>query len=301
MPTVTSVLHHHIGTESVYERGLDVTTARAAYEAHIDWLTRRYSIVDLDQVLSGDLPPRPLLLTFDDVFRSVLVAVREVLAPRGLPCVCFVNPGLLSDHAISLDSTIVWAVHKAGLEAVCAALELPTRTDVGQVIVHDMAGFSATERTQLRDRLLDRYGPADLSDRAPLMTPDDIRELVTLGAEIGNHTATHVHCRSLTGPELQTEIVAAKAQLETLSAQKVRSFAVPYGHEDDLTQPVLDTLRGSGHDAIFLVHGRSNLRRPASDIWYRTSLLDQTPGKLRQTLTLLPLMRSLKRLARRAA
>ena len=304
------ILHHHVGRETAFERGLNVTSGRAAYEAQIDRLCLDYDVVDLDALLSGRLPRRPLLMTFDDAFRSVLDVAREVLAPRGLPAVFFVNPGLLEPGAISLDSAIAWAADGAGLAAVCRAIGVPVRDNVGAVVVEEMAAFGARERAAIRDRILATFGPpdpGDLAGRAPLLRPGDLAVLRGLGVEIGNHTTSHVHCRALRGralraggpedegeDEFEVEIVQAKRRLEALSGAPVRAFSVPYGHERDLTPELLGVLRDSGHLAIFLVHARSNARRPAPDIWYRTSLHDEKPAELGRMLRLMPTARTLK-------
>lgn len=297
---VTCVLHHHIGVESPFEAGLDITTSRDAYEAHIEWMEQRYNFISLDQLLSGDLPPKPLLLTFDDVYRSVLDVAREVLAPRGIPSVFFLNPGLLEDGAISFDSTLAWAANTAGIGAVCRLLGLPERASVGEVVAEDMATLGAAERAGVKDRLLQEYGPPDLSVRAPLISAGDLTELVSLGVEIGNHTMTHVRCRSLSEEEREIEIVQAKAKLEELSAQNIRSFSIPYGYEDDLTDAVLQCARSSGHSAIFLVHARDNWRRPESDVWYRTSLRNEHPHELRKMVSIMPFLRMVKKTAMRS-
>ena len=80
-----------------------------------------------------------------------------------------------------------------------------------------------------------------------------------------------------------------------MSGQKIRSFAMPYGHEDDLTPPVLEALRRSGHKAIFLVHGRMNTFRPHKDVWYRVSLHNETPDILNRELSYLPMLRTIKK------
>src|SRR5688500_9688396 len=120
--TVVCSLHHHIGNESNFERGLSISTDLEAYKAQIDWMSRNFDFVDLNDMLSGRLPRRPLLLTFDDTFLSVLDAARNILAPRGIPAIYFINPGLLGRSAISLDSTLAWAACKVGIDAVCDAI-----------------------------------------------------------------------------------------------------------------------------------------------------------------------------------
>ncbi len=294
MKNVTCVLHHHVGTESAYEAGLNITTSPSAYTAQIDWLSARYTFISLEQLLSGELPQKPLLLTFDDAFQSVLDTVRAVLAPRGIPSVFFINPALVEEGGISLDSVLAWATHTAGFVEVCRILDLPERTDLGEIVVQDMAALGSAKRQQIIRILIDKLGRPNLTPRAPLITAEGVRELKSLGVEIGNHTNTHVHCRSLSAGERETEIVEAKARLEALSGQKVRSLSIPYGHENDLTPEVLDCARASGHEAIFLVHSRTNLRRLAPDIWYRTSLHNETPQQLRKEISTKPLLRTLK-------
>lgn len=298
MPLV-SVLHHHIGIEGPAERGLGVTTGRAAYEAQIDRLVRDYDPIGLDTLLSGVLPRRPLLLTFDDAFASVAEVAREVLAPRRLPAVFFVNPGLLADPEggaaapLPLDSAIAWAAASAGMAALLQHLGLPPRRGPGEVIARDMSRCGAAERARIRDGLVAAFGAPPAGARARPLRMDELAALPSLGVEIGNHTMTHTHGRALSAAGIEAEVVAAQARLEGITGRPVRSFSLPYGDERDLTPPLLRRLRETGHAAIFLVHARSNARRPAPDIWYRTSFRDETAGAVR--LRLLPALRSLRR------
>jgi peptidoglycan/xylan/chitin deacetylase (PgdA/CDA1 family) len=294
--TVVCTLHHHVGRESAFERGLDVSTEPDAYEAQIDWMGRHFDFIDLDTLLSGRLPRHPLLLTFDDTFGSVLDVVRAVLAPRGIPSVYFINAGLLGRQAISLDSALAWAASKGGVEAVCDAIGVPRHATIAELIQKEMAALSANERANVKSKVLAAFGPPDFSDRAPLLEAADLEELPRLGVEVGNHTMTHVHCRALDTGEIEEEVIAAKARLEELSHARVRSFSVPYGHERDLTPELLAALRASGHEAIFLVHARPNRRRPAPDVWYRTSLHNEAPKELAMHLRYLPAARSMKQL-----
>jgi peptidoglycan/xylan/chitin deacetylase (PgdA/CDA1 family) len=157
-----------------------------------------------------------------------------------------------------------------------------------------MCNFGAVKREAFKAQVLEAVGPPDLSLRAEQLLPQDLSEMAALRVDIGNHTTNHVHCRSLSPEEMEHEIVLAKAQLEAMSGVPVRSFSIPYGHEADLTAETLKVVRESGHEAIFLVHSRSNMIRPAPDIWYRTSLHNERPGQLPRVLKHLPLIRTVK-------
>lgn len=300
MAAATIVLYHDISaTASPFESGLGLGTRPENFTAHLAYFEKNYDLIDLDTLLSGSLPRRPLLLTFDDCYRSVLDVARDVLAPRGVPAVLFTNPDLLGPNAPSLDNILSWYAARHGLPALLAELDLQGYATVAAVLSEAMALRTATQRRDIRDRLMAAGGmaTADLAGRNPVLTAADLRELSELGVEIGNHSASHVHCRSLTAEERGEELAGACQKLEQICGRPVRAFSVPYGNEADLTPEVLVTLRASGHSAIFLVHARSNRFRPAPDVWYRVSLHDERPTKLRNRLHMLPLLRSLRALA----
>lgn len=301
MPATTIVLYHDIASApSPFEAGLRITTGPESFAAQLDYFEKHYDFIDLETLLHGPLPRRPLLLTFDDCYRSVLDTARSLLAPRGIPAVLFTNPDVLGPRAPSLDNVLSWYAARYGLESLQKELDVSGYTSVGALLSGAMALRTATERCEIRERLKQIGGmdDKDLSSRSAILGPEDLRELGALGVEIGNHTASHVHCRALTATEREEEIIAAQKRLEQICGRPVRSFSVPYGNEADLTPDILETLRGAGHEAIFLVHARSNRFRPAPDIWHRVSLHDEKPTQLNRQLHILPLLRSLKSMVR---
>ena len=89
------VLYHHITnrSSSLVDR-LAVSTRPTVFEAHMRKMARDYEIVGLDTVLSGSLPRRALLITFDDGYRSFVDVALPVLRRLGLPSVLFVTGSL---------------------------------------------------------------------------------------------------------------------------------------------------------------------------------------------------------------
>ncbi len=67
-----AVLYHHLGEPCLFTRRIGVCTPPELFEAHIECLVCDYDIMSLDDVLDGTLPKRPLLITFDDAYRSAL-------------------------------------------------------------------------------------------------------------------------------------------------------------------------------------------------------------------------------------
>lgn len=301
MVVLTTVLYHAIAdVETDFERGLDVVTRPEKFAAQIEYFSRNYDIVDLQTVLHGKLPQRPLLITFDDFYQSVLTAAREFLKPKRIPSLFFVNPALLGGDNIGLDNVLAFCVNCFGIAAVSEAIGIGqgAAQSLEDLIANVASTWSSAERARIKDLLLRDLGPkqADMGSRMPIVDPSELSQCAELGIEIGNHTNTHVHGRSLTQQELQTEIVASREKLEALSGAPVRSFSLPYGSTRDLSPAVLKAVRDSGHEAVFLVHARSNRFRMAPDIWYRTSLHNEDTSELGRKLTVAPLLRSAKHL-----
>lgn len=294
--SLTCVLYHHIGEESDFERGLAVTTSHEAFERQISQLALDYDIVDLNTVISGKLPKRALLITFDDFYRSVYDVCENVLSPMKIPSVFFLNADLLGAEKISTDCFLSWYVETAGMGKVCSVLGVKEKQDLGTLIGDTISGYSLHQRARIREKFKAELGPINVENRNRIIEPHELEKLPDFGVEIGNHTATHVHCSALAPEDYHDEIVASKQRLETLSKSRVRSFSIPYGNENDLTPEVLKVLRDSGHEAIFLVHARSNRIRPAPDIWYRVSLHNEKPEQLKRKLRILPPLRSFKKL-----
>lgn len=66
--------------------------------------------------------------------------------------------------------------------------------------------------------------------RLDLMNESDLRELVSLGMEVGSHSHTHSDLRNLSPKQLQEELTGSKQLLEEITGCRVCSFAYPYGY-----------------------------------------------------------------------
>jgi peptidoglycan/xylan/chitin deacetylase (PgdA/CDA1 family) len=266
-PRLTSPAYHHVANKTLgCTAHLGVTTCVADFEAHLDYFARNYDVVDLDTVLSGRWPKRPLLLTFDDSYRTTLTTVAPILRRRELPAVVFLNPDPIEQPVVMFDHLLSEIASRFGVPALCTTLgaQSPERPSVLPVSVHSYlngqaARLDRTSRNALQRHLLDRFELDEAQLRTELdvyLSPTDITALAAAGLEIGNHTASHVRCRSLTLEEAATEIVEAKHRLERLSGTIVRTFSLPYGSRRDVSEVLMSSVRDAGHEAIFLAEGR---------------------------------------------
>jgi peptidoglycan/xylan/chitin deacetylase (PgdA/CDA1 family) len=138
---------------------------------------------------------------------------------------------------------------------------------------------------------------SELARQAQLsVSTDQLCSLASSDFEIGNHTYSHVFCRSLQGGDFDREIVFNKTQLESMTGRPVRAFSVPYGTSADLTDELLAHLHRSGHEAAFLVESCTNTSRTDLHRLNRVSIHAKTNPDLFAEVEILPRLRSIRNL-----
>jgi len=264
---------------------------------------RDYEIVGLDSVLSGRLPKRALLVTFDDGYRSILDVAAPLLKRLGIPSVFFVSGAFVRPGSLPLDNLLCWLSHRVPLhelESVITRRRATSRSFLE--LVSEIASLPYERRAELRQELAERFGVdlAKLRREGGLFLGHlELERLSHFGVEVGNHTDSHLHCRSLVDENVAyTELVRHKLELEQWAGARVRSFSYPYGNRLDATPLVERVLVGSGHEALFLVESRPNTLRHRGPTWHRVSLRDKPVSRLYLELELLPRLRALRDLIR---
>ena len=86
------------------------------------------------------------------------------------------------------------------------------------------------------------------------LTKEDIGELMRLGWEIGNHSATHADFSKLTDDDIIREIHDAKQSLDTMLGIDTRWFAYPKGY---YSPKVVDAVREAGYSLAFTMDDNS--------------------------------------------
>ena len=292
------VLYHHLTdhpTNLVDKLGVSISPA--LFEAHLRRLARDYEVVDLDQVLTGRLPRRALLITFDDGYRSVADVALPILAQLGLPSVFFVSSAYVEPESLPLDNLLCRLCSTVGVTAVETAISGRSgaaRTLADLLVI--VAALPYRRVLGLGDELADRFGV----DRARLraesgifLDRSELAGLADRNCEVGNHTRSHLFCRAIVDQAAAREqLLDHRLQLERWAGAPVRSFSYPYGSRRDATPFVARTLRESGHEASFLVEARRNVPEHAGPTWNRVSLDGRPLWRLDAELEVLPLLRS---------
>jgi peptidoglycan/xylan/chitin deacetylase (PgdA/CDA1 family) len=252
---------------------MGVSITPTDFERALTFLTRYYTPVRMQDVLSAcdgrGLPPRAVLVTFDDGYASVREWAAPLCVKLGVPVTLFLNAAFLDNQRLAPDNLVCYAANELGMGTINAAARVAKGADTpelkcqGEVFSRFFPAISLAERKVFLDALthLGGINEHQLAVEAALyLTRRQLCDLGTLDFEIGNHTYTHVRCRSLTPEDLVGEIDRNKAELEAVAGKTVRSFSVPYGSSEDLTSDLVAHLKRSGYEAAFLSESAANLR-----------------------------------------
>ena len=87
------------------------------------------------------------------------------------------------------------------------------------------------------------------------LSAQQVRDLGSLGFEIGCHSMTHAYLPDLDDHQLQEEIAGAKVKLEQILGQPVEHFSCPGGRFD---QRVKDVTRKAGYRTLATSNVRAN-------------------------------------------
>jgi peptidoglycan/xylan/chitin deacetylase (PgdA/CDA1 family) len=217
------------------------------------------------------LPSRALLVTFDDAYASVAEWAAPLCQQYGVPAVFFVNAAFLDNQRLAPDNLVCYVANMLGMETINAAVRAIRGNET--IELHSLAEvfgaffpvISLAEREVFLDALRQMSGinESRMAKEANLyLTGKQLCDLTSFDFEIGNHTYTHTHCRSLSQEDFVSEVDRNKSELEALLGTQIRSFSQPYGSSRDVTGELAEHLERSGHEAVFLSESVANPLRP---------------------------------------
>jgi peptidoglycan/xylan/chitin deacetylase (PgdA/CDA1 family) len=197
------------GTDDIPFANLHVTDE--TFEAHCQLIADTCHPIDLAAVRDAQLthralPARPVLVTFDDGYRSVFEMARPVLRRYRIPATVFVCTEPVRDQRLFWFDAVARAAGEAAVDAVRALPDAERR--------------AAAEACEAKACPGDPLAP---------MTSDQIRQLADEGLTIGAHTSSHAPLGQAAPPLQQEELDSCRTTLESWTGQRVDALAYPWG------------------------------------------------------------------------
>ncbi len=206
----------------------------STFDAHCRVIRRCCDPITLDDWRAAaaggpSLPPRPVLITFDDGYRSVSRIGAPILAAHNLSAVVFVCTEPIATRRL------LWFDDVAARDG---------EAEVERWKLRDYDGwFAACAAT----------APVDDDDPRALMTVDELIAMDRAGRiEIGGHTARHPILSRASCERQRGEIGGGLDCIRQWTGRRVRAFAFPNGRPGlDYTGETVDILRDLGIDTAF--------------------------------------------------
>lgn len=210
------------------------------FDSMMRYVAATYCVLPLgeaiDHLAQGTLPPRSLVITFDDGYADNAEVALSILQRHGLRATFFVSSGFLDGGRMWNDSVI---------ECLRACPHDSIDLEVFGLGRRSLNG--AVQRRQVIDALLPRIKYLTLAGREEaiaglqrlclvneqpqslMMSSEQVKSLHRAGMEIGAHTVNHPILASLAAHEAEYEIGEGRRRLQAIIDAPIDVFAYPNG------------------------------------------------------------------------
>jgi peptidoglycan/xylan/chitin deacetylase (PgdA/CDA1 family) len=249
--TVSIVTFHRIAEVDAHEPYdpdvIDATPAQ--FRRHVETLARIGTPIGIDTLLGaldgGRLPRNPVMITFDDGYRSCRDVALPILRRLGVPATFFIATAFAEGRRLFWWEQIAAILRGARARVGHLTYPRPMRIDASDPAAR--RSLNATIKNtrgldlerflgELRAALAVPWDPElEAGLASPLiMTWDDIRALAAAGMDIESHTRTHRVLETLDADQLRAELVGSRRDLEARLGRPIRAIAYPVGRQPPL-------------------------------------------------------------------
>ncbi len=267
---VRALLYHAVEDhESSYTQRLGVTVSPAMFDANLSYFTKYYNVIPIEQLGSSKLPDNPLVITFDDGYKSVYQNAYPLLRRYRLPATVYLITRAVENRLVWVNE-LNWAIVERRDRALQVCHEFPDLLGLEsrrQIVGIVQNQFSPTNIQRLSDRL---NAEIDFDPQHNLYASEsDIEDMKSHNMSFGFHTRDHFNLSNCTEQDLQEQLNPGSiAELIDNS-----SFAYPFGYFDT---KAIKGVSCSGYQRIMTV-GNNNNRFSARHV-DRTEVFSADPA-----------------------
>ena len=227
---------------------------------------RPLSLSELLAIRRGEAlpPPRAVMVTFDDAYRSVAEHAWPIMQRHGVPLTLFVPTAYPGDPGKAFWWDRLWSALGREDPFVSTPLgDLPVRTPAERLRTYRRlrAYLKSLEHERAVAIVADLSGSSGAEAPGPsVLDWDELRRLAAEGVAIGSHSRTHPLLHKVGRAEASREIRDSLGDLEREIGPTPRVFAYPGGGVD---RGVATVLEEEGFELAFLTRrGFNDLSRP---------------------------------------
>jgi peptidoglycan/xylan/chitin deacetylase (PgdA/CDA1 family) len=239
---VAIIMYHSVMSDPSSARMTlgDIIHSTEVFRGQMEVIATHFQTVSLDDVLlflKGEkpLPPRAVVVTFDDGYADNYQAANDILSPLGIPGVFYVTvdcidkqrlpfPGLLR-YAFLTSKRDRWTEPDGPVWALSSTQHRLQALDRVTEYCSKLSGNPQDQFVESLQQQLETEPPRPL--QRLMMTWDEVRGLARNGHTVGSHTMTHPNMAYLAENDARTELVESKRRLEQELAAPIVHFSYP--------------------------------------------------------------------------
>ncbi len=252
------------------------------FESDLCYLSRYFTPISYDQLVVSlsthtKLPPKAVLLTFDDGFKECFTVARPLLLKYGIPCIFFVATQLLDNRELPTDLKISICIDQAqkldspALISVLRQINSEFDTELLDLMQFNLwAKGLITNDHRPSDRLLRILGVDEksyLAEKQPYLTTQQVLQLHQEGFHIGSHSRRHEHFPELSPAEIMNNISISCQSISNLTGQSQTPFAFPFS-ADGIQRELLKQIREE-HSAVGLMFDGHGVEKQSDFLFSR--------------------------------
>jgi peptidoglycan/xylan/chitin deacetylase (PgdA/CDA1 family) len=251
---LTVLTYHRVADRSGDRDDLDPALISAEprdFERQVAWLATKAAPVSLGDVLAARaglrrLPPRAVLLTFDDAYRDFADCAWPILRAHDVPATLFVATAFPGHRGHGfwwdrLHRALVRTARREPLPTPVGSLPLVTRVDrerAHRALATAVHSMSHDEAMKMLSHVLATVGDAE--PVCPVLGWDELRSLANEGVALAPHTRTHARLDRVAAARAREEIAASRLDLQREIGQCPPAFAFPAGGCDERSRALLE-------------------------------------------------------------
>jgi peptidoglycan/xylan/chitin deacetylase (PgdA/CDA1 family) len=264
MSTLSIVTYHHISERGPgYRFDPDIADAdQAQFRRQVETLARYGTPIDVNDLLraieGGALPKNPVMITFDDGYRSCHDVALPILKQLGVPATFFISTSFITERRLYWWERV--SLLLAGARRDRGTIRYPRPLEIERADPGLRGRLNAIIKTEVSldlERFLGEIAAAfnvewtsEIEARHAdemIMTWDQVRVLAKAGMDIESHTRRHRVLQTLPPEELEDELTGSRIDLEAQINRPVRVIAYPVGRRIAESDPIRRALAAAGY------------------------------------------------------